>query len=304
MGRLFETLIEQAGKLGPAVVAVAEGYDPAALEAIAEASARGFVRAELVGPRKKIEKALSSVDVPRNSVEIVDSETPGESAAKAVELVRTGRASILMKGKIQTSVLLRAVLDKERGLRAGRVLSHTAALEVPGFNRFIFVADGGVNIAPDLERKIGIVENAIEVARTLGVQEPRVALICAVEIPGADYPATLDAAIIAKMAERGAFPGAIVDGPLALDVAISPESALIKGVGGPVAGKADVLITPDITSGNTLAKSMQYFAGALMGGVITGASRPIVVISRADTAQVKTCSLAMARCLVQEPAGG
>ncbi len=303
MGRLFDAVLQRVSALGPVAVAVAEGHDPAALEAIAQASCHGFARAELVGSRAKIEEALSSVSIPAEAVNIVESKSPEESAAKAVELVRTGKASILMKGKMHTSVLLRAVLDKEKGLRTGKVLSHTAALEVPGFDRFIFVADGGVNIAPDLERKIGIVENAIEVAQALGVSEPRVALLCAVEVPTADYPATLDAAIIAKMAERGVFQGAIVDGPLALDVAVSPESAAIKKVGGPVAGKADILIAPDITTGNSVAKSMQYFAGALMGGVITGATHPVVVISRADTARVKLCSLAVARCLVGPNSG-
>lgn len=293
---MLDSLLENVSCLEPVTVAVAEGHDPAALEAVADASARGFVRAVLVGPKRKIEEALSNFEM--REVTVVESAGPEESAAKAVELVRSGQASVIMKGKMQTATLLKAVLDREKGLRTGRVLSHTAVLEVPTFDRFLFVADGGVNVAPDLERKTGIVRNAIEVSRALGVAEPRVALICAVEVPNPDYQATLDAAAIAKMGERGGFPGAFVDGPMALDVAISAESAAIKNVVGPVAGRADILVAPDITTGNSVAKSMQYFAGALMGGVITGATHPVVVISRADTAMVKLCSLAVARCLV------
>ncbi|HHW17940.1 MAG TPA: bifunctional enoyl-CoA hydratase/phosphate acetyltransferase [Firmicutes bacterium] len=297
MSSLFDVVVRKAKKLGPVGVALVEACDEAALSALSIAEAEGFVKPYLIGQRERVEKILQEKDISLKDPSFVDARTQEESAFAGTRLVREGVASILMKGKIPTPSFLHAVLDKERGLRTGKILSHVACLEVPGFTRFIFVTDGGVVLHPDLEKKVQIINNAIEVARVMGVETPKIACLAPSEIPSLDSEASVHAAILAKMSDRGLFPGAIVDGPMALDVAISPESATIKGVGGPVAGNADVLLAPDVVSGNSIAKSMQYFAKAVMGGVIVGALVPLVVISRADTSLVKLNSLAIARCV-------
>ena len=202
-----------------------------------------------------------------------------------------------MKGKIAPAFSSKKCWTGH-GLRQGRILSHVACLEVPGFDRFIFVTDGGVVLSPDLNKKVEIVMNAIEVARVMGVEEPRIAVLGPSEVPVPDFAASMDAVNLDRMSKDGRFPGAYVEGPIALDAAISPESARIKGIEGQVAGRADVLIAPDVVAGNSIAKSMQYFARAVMGGVIVGAKAPVVVISRADTAEVKLNSIAMARSLI------
>ncbi|QUL98913.1 MAG: bifunctional enoyl-CoA hydratase/phosphate acetyltransferase [Candidatus Fermentithermobacillus carboniphilus] len=297
MSSLFDVVVRKAKKLGPVGVALVEACDEAALSALSIAEAEGFVKPYLIGQRERVEKILQEKDISLKDPSFVDARTQEESAFAGTRLVREGVASILMKGKIPTPSFLHAVLDKERGLRTGKILSHVACLEVPGFTRFIFVTDGGVVLHPDLEKKVQIINNAIEVARVMGVETPKIACLAPSEIPSLDSEASVHAAILAKMSDRGLFPGAIVDGPMALDVAVSPESARIKGVTGPVAGNADVLLAPDVVSGNSIAKSMQYFAKAVMGGVIVGALVPLVVISRADTSLVKLNSLAIARCV-------
>lgn len=298
MSRLFEAFLSKVRSMSPVGVSLVEATDEEALRALASAQEEGFVVPYLVGVPDRVKKVIEEKGVALRDPVFVEAGSPEECAQVGVELVRNGSASILMKGKVSTPLLLKAVLDRERGLRTGRILSHVACLEVPGYDRFIFVTDGGVVLTPDLEKKVEIVKNAIAVARMMGVGTPRIACLGPTEIPTLESEASIHAAILAKMSDRGAFPGAFVDGPMALDVAISPESARTKGVSGEVAGRADILLAPDLVTGNTLAKSMQYFAGALMGGVIVGALAPIVVISRSDTAQVKLYSLAMARSLI------
>jgi len=300
MKSLFDGLMSRARSLPPVGVSVVEASDEAVIEALLRAESEGFIRPYLIGNKEKITRILEERGIEFKSPVLIESPTPEDSAMIGVGLVREKTASILMKGKIATPTLLHAVLDRASGLRTGRILSHVACLEVPGFDRFIFVTDGGVVLNPDLEKKVEIVRNAILVARVMGVETPRIACLGPSEVPSLDSEASIHAALLAKMSDRGLFPGAFVDGPMALDVAISPESSRIKGVSGEVAGKADVLLAPDVVSGNSIAKSMQYFAGAVMGGVIVGAASPIVVISRADTPTVKLYSLAMARCLVSE----
>lgn len=279
-------------------MSLVEASDEEALSALAAAESAGFAVPYLVGDTEKIKRLISEKGISLARPFFVEARVPEESAKTGVALVREGKCRILMKGKIATATLLKAVLDKEAGLRTGRTLSHVAALEVPGFDRFIFVTDGGVVLQPDLERKVEILKNAIEVCRMMGVERPRIAVLAPSETPTLDSEASVHAAVLSKMADRGAFPGAFVDGPMALDVAVSEESARIKGVAGEVAGRADVLLMPDVVSGNSVAKSIQYFARAVMGGVIVGAAAPIVVISRADTHVVKLNSLAMARALI------
>jgi phosphate butyryltransferase len=210
-----------------------------------------------------------------------------------MELLRMGHADLAMKGKVETSAFLRAAIDREAGLRVGRLLSHVAVFEVPGFDRFLFVTDSGVVVAPTMEQKVEIVQNVIAVAQRLGVQEPKVAILAATEMVNPKIPTTMDAANLAKMAERGQIQGGIVDGPLALDNAISPESVAIKGIHSPVAGCADILVAPDVEAGNMLAKAITYFAKGKMAGVVVGGKTPLIVASRSDPHETKLISMAL-----------
>ena len=298
MVALFESLLSKVKSEGPVGVSLVQAQDPESLSALAAAEEEGFARPFLVGDRADIEKVLEESRISFRDPVFVDASDQEESVRAGVSLVRDGSCGILMKGKVPTPTLLRAVLDKEKGLRKGSLMSHVACLEVPGYDRFIFVTDGGVNLMPDLDKKVEIAKNAIAVAKMMGVRTPRLACLGPTEVPTLDSDASVHGAILAKMADRGAFPGAYVDGPMALDVAVSAESASIKDVGGEVAGKADILLAPDLVSGNSVAKSMQYFAKAVLAGVIVGASAPLVVISRADTKPSKLYSLAMARILI------
>jgi phosphate butyryltransferase len=210
-----------------------------------------------------------------------------------MELLRMGHADLAMKGKIETGDFLRAALDREVGLRVGRLFSHVAVFEIPGFDRLLFVTDSGVVVAPTLEQKVEIVQNAIAVAQRLGVKQPRVAILAATEMVNPKIPTTMDAANLAKMADRGQIQGGLVDGPLALDNAISPESVAIKGIKSVVAGSADILVTPDVEAGNMLAKAITYFARGKMAGVVVGAKTPLIVASRSDPHETKLISTAL-----------
>lgn len=298
MSDLFHAFREKVKTKGSVGVSLVEAFDEEALLALSEAEREGFARPFLVGDPRKIEAAMSSSGARFQNPVIVEALDPLDSAKAGIRLVREGTCGILMKGKIGTGSLMKAVLDKEEGLRTGRILSHVACLEVQGYDRFVFVTDGGVVLHPDLQKKVQIVSNAIGVARVMGVQTPRVAVLAPSEVPNPDSEASMHAVELARMAKEGMFEGAFVEGPMALDGAVSLEAARIKGMTGEVPGRADILVAPDVVSGNSIAKSMQYFARAVMGGVIVGAAAPVVVISRADTAQVKLNSIAMARALV------
>jgi phosphate butyryltransferase len=219
----------------------------------------------------------------------------GRAAGFAVELVRSGSADVLMKGLLDTSILLKAALSREFGINAGRLTSHVAALEVPTYHKLLFVTDAAINIAPDLAAKLDIVANAVHAARSLGIERPKVAMLAAVEkINYEKMPCTVDAAVIAQMNRRGQVQGCVVDGPLALDNAVSAESARIKGLESEVAGDADILVAPDIEAGNILYKCLIDLGGARGAGVVMGAARPIVLTSRADSAGTKLASIALA----------
>jgi len=230
---------------------------------------------------------------------IIHESDPKTCANKVMELVSQGHAQIAMKGKVETGDFLRAALNKEYGLRRGNLLTHVGAFEIPGIDRLIFVSDAGVVVAPDMEQKVEIVRNAIRVARALGVEQPRVAILAATEMVNPKIPATLDAANLAKMADRGQITGGLVDGPLALDNAISPESVAVKGIQSQVAGYADILIPPDIEAGNVLAKAITYFANGKMAGVVVGARSPMIVASRSDTHETKLVSMALGVLLAE-----
>jgi len=222
------------------------------------------------------------------------------TARKVMELVSLGHAQIAMKGKIETANFLRAALDKQYGIRSGRLLSHVGVFQIPGFDRLIFVSDAGVVVAPDMTMKVELVRNAIFVAQTLGVELPKVAILAATEMVHPKIPTTMDAANLAKMADRGQIRGGIIDGPLALDNAISPESAAAKGIKSEVAGRADILITPDIEAGNLLAKAITYFAHGRMAGIVVGGRAPLVVASRSDPHETKLVSMALGVLLASE----
>jgi phosphate butyryltransferase len=208
-------------------------------------------------------------------------------------MVKEGKAEMLMKGKVDTSSLLKAVLDKETGLRTGAFLSHVAVVEVKAYPKLMLVTDGGMNIKPDIKQKADIIRNAVEVAKRLGIERPKVACLSAVELVNPDMPETIDAAGLVKMAERGDIKDVIIDGPIAFDVAVDVEAGRMKGIISPVAGGTDIFLVPDIASGNILVKSLIYLAGAKVGGVVVGAGAPIVLLSRSDSAEMKLCSMAL-----------
>lgn len=287
----------QAVKGRPAKrVAVAVAQDETVLEAVRYAQSEKIAEFILVGDKAKIQQAATKVNIELHC-EIIHQPDDKRAALEAVTLVSRGAADVLMKGLINTADLLRAVLDKEHGLRTGRVLSHAATFEIPGFDRLLTVTDGGMNLTPNLMQKADIIQNAVVFANALGISPAKVAVLAAVEVVNPDMQATLDAAMLSKMADRGQIKGAIVDGPLALDNAISAEAAAHKGIKTPVAGSVDVLLVPDIVSGNILGKSLLYFAKARMAGLVLGASRPIVVTSRSDTHEGKVLSIALGTLL-------
>lgn len=295
MIRTLQDIVTAAtAKGGKKTIAVAVAQDTEVLAAIKEATSLGLAAAILVGDGPKIEQAAIAVGLNLQSVEVINEVNPVVAARKAVELVSSGHAQMLMKGLVNTADIMRAVLDKEIGLRTGRVISHVAVMEPRGYGRLLLMTDGGMVIAPDLKQKAQMIENAVEVARKLGISCPKVAVITAFEQVNPDMPATVDAALLAKMAERGQIKNCIVDGPIALDGAISMEAAAHKGMQSPVAGEADVLLVPVIEVGNVMYKTLVYLGGAEVAGVIAGAAAPIILTSRSDTHQAKLYSIATA----------
>ena len=291
--RTFAELLDAAKAKGPKRIAVAAGHTSEIMLAGLDAEEAGLAEVILVGDRDEIQRIARQEAFDIRRMEIVHQPQPREAAYEVMRLVSQGQADIAMKGKVETSDYLRAALSRELGLRTGRLFTHVAAFEIPGFDRLIFISDAGVVVAPDLEQKVQIVQNAIYVAHALGISLPRVAVLAATEVVNPKVPTTLDAANLSKMADRGQIQGGLVDGPLALDNAISPESARIKGIKSEVAGYADILITPDIEAGNVLAKAITYFAEGKMAGVVVGARCPLIVASRSDTREAKLVSLAL-----------
>ncbi|MCF6137836.1 phosphate butyryltransferase [Pseudalkalibacillus berkeleyi] len=291
----LEQIIQEATQLPNKTVAVAAAEDHEVIHAVKMAIDKGLASFLLFGEKDKIQTLLHEQNLDSSEqLKVVHCNSSSESAAKAVQAVSSGEADVLMKGMVSTSTILKAVLNKEYGLRTGKVLSHVAAFEVSGFDRLIFVTDAAMNIAPDLKQKADIIQNAVDVATKLGVNLPKVAPIAAVEVVNPAMEATLDAAALSQMNSRGQIKGCVVDGPLALDNAVSMEAASHKGVSGDVAGQADILLVPNIETGNALYKSLIYFAKAKVGAVISGAKAPIVLTSRADTSESKLHSIALA----------
>jgi phosphate butyryltransferase len=291
--KTFAELLEAARARGRKRVAVAAGHQSEVMLAGLDAEMAGLADVILVGDGDKIGQIAAEESFDISRMEVIDVSQPHDAAWQVMKLVSEGKADIAMKGKVETSDFLRAALNKELGLRMGRLYTHVAAFEIPGFDRLIFISDAGVIVAPDLEQKVQIVQNAIDVAHAMQIDLPRVAILAATEVVNPKVPTTLDAANLSKMADRGQIQGGLVDGPLALDNAISPESARIKGIKSEVAGYADILIAPDIEAGNVLAKAITYFAQGKMAGVVVGARCPLILPSRSDTREAKLVSLAL-----------
>lgn len=289
----FAALLQAAREAGPKTIAIAAAHEKEVLQAAQAAEAEGIAKSILVGDRATILSLAKCAGLDLSRMEIIDQPDVKKAAATVMALVREGRAQFAMKGRIETGDFLRAALEREGGLRTGRLLSHVGIFEIAGFDRLIFVTDAGVVVAPDIVQKVEIVQNAIDVARALGIEQPKVAILAATEMVNPKIPTTLDAANLAKMADRGQIRGGIVDGPLALDNAISDESSSIKGIHSPVAGQADILVTPDIEAGNMLAKAITYFARGRMAGVVVGAQSPLIVASRSDPHETKLMSIAL-----------
>jgi len=289
----FSQLLDVARLKGPKTVAVAAGHQSEVMLAGLDAEMAGLAEVILVGDSDMIHQIAAEQGFDISRMEVIHQPHPREAAWEVMRLVHEGQADIAMKGRVETSDFLRAALSKELGLRTGRLFSHVAIFEIPSFDRLIFISDAGVVVAPDLEQKVQIVQNAINVAHCLQIDLPRVAILAATEVVNPKIPTTLDAANLSKMADRGQIKGGLVDGPLALDNAISPESVRIKGIKSEVAGYADILIAPDIEAGNVLAKAITYFAQGKMAGVVVGAGCPLILPSRSDTREAKLVSLAL-----------
>ena len=289
----FDQIMRIAKQCARNRLAVAWPHDEDSLQAVVQAMDEGLAEPILVGDPDRIRSAAGN-SARLRELTIVEENLPENAAATAVRLVREGRAEALMKGLLETSVLLKAVLDPEHGLRTGRVLSHVALFSVPGRDQMLLLSDAAMNIAPDVEQKRQIVLNAVEVAHTLGTPNPAVAMLCAKEKVNPRMPATVDAQRLRELNQSGEIPGCVISGPLALDNAISPAAARQKGIDDPVAGRADILITPDIEAGNILYKALVFFSSAANAGIIAGASAPIVLTSRADSRQSKLASIALA----------
>ena len=293
MLRTFDEVLNKAKDYGPKKMAVASAGAEDVLKAVEAARKEGLTDSILVGDKKEIIQIAEKMGINPANYEIIDKPDKTETARCAVELVRNKKASILMKGMMGTARLLQVVLDKEIGLRTNRLLSHVYTLEIKNYNRLLTMTDGAMNISPDLKQKAQIIQNAIYYAHSMGIKKPKVAVVAALELVNPDMPATIDAACLAKMSERGQIVGGIVDGPLAFDNAISKEAALHKGIESPVSGEVDIVLVPNIESGNIFAKGLVYLAKAVPAGLLLGAKAPVVLVSRSDSAQSKLYSIAL-----------
>ena len=290
----YEALLERCRNLPPVPTAVAHPCEESALAGAVEAAEKKLIAPILVGPADKIMATAKAAGVNIGGLEVVDAPHSQASAERAVALVREGRAEVLMKGSLHTDELLSAVVSREKGLRTGRRISHVFLMDVPTYHKVLVITDAAINIAPALEDKVDIVQNAIDLAIALGVKTPKVAILAAVETVNSKMPATLDAAALCKMADRGQIKGGLLDGPLAFDNAISKDAAKTKGIVSDVAGDPDILLAPDLEAGNILAKQLSFLANADSAGLVLGAKVPIVLTSRADSVRSRIASCAVA----------
>jgi len=295
----YERLLQLCETLAPVPTAVVHPCEKTALAGALEAGEKGLIAPILVGPEARIRELAASCGFDLGTAEIVDTPHSEASAAAAVALVREGRAEALMKGSLHTDELMGAVVKRDTGLRTARRVSHCFVMDVPGHPDALIITDAAVNIAPTLKDKVDIVQNAIDLAHDCGVTDVRVAILSAMETVNPDVPSTVEAAALCKMADRKQITGAVLDGPLALDNAINPEAARIKKIDSPVAGRANVLVVPDLEAGNMLAKSLSFLAGADAAGIVLGARVPIILTSRADSVMTRLASCAIAALVAQ-----
>ena len=290
----YEQLLQRCASLEPVATAVAHPCEASALAGAIEAGEKKLITPILVGPAAKIREVANEASISLGSARIVDATHSHESAAKAVALVRSGEAELLMKGSLHTDELLGAVVARETGLRTGRRISHVFIMDVPTYHKVLIVTDAAINIAPALDDKVDICQNAIDLARALGLEQPKVAILAAVETVNSKMPSTIDAACLCKMADRGQIKGGLLDGPLAFDNAISKDAARTKGIRSEVAGDPDILLVPDLEAGNILAKQLTFLANADSAGLVLGARVPIILTSRADTVRSRIASCGVA----------
>ena len=290
----YEKLLERCRGLAPIPTAVAWPCDESSLAGALDAGRDGLITPILVGPAAKIAEVAKAKGLALGAAQVVEAPTSPAAATKAVELVRTGKAELLMKGSLHSDEILGAVVARETGLRTGRRLSHVFLMDVPTYHKVLIVTDGAINIAPTLEDKVDIVQNAIDLARSFGLERPKVAILAAVETVNSKMPATVDAAALCKMAERGQIKGGLLDGPLAFDNAISKEAAKTKGIVSEVAGDPDILLAPDLEAGNMVAKQLSFLASADSAGLVLGARVPVILTSRADSVRSRIASCAVA----------
>lgn len=299
MSKSFDDLLSKVKECERKKLAVAVAQDEPVLEAVKAAKEQGIADAILVGDKDKIKEIADSIGMDLTQYEVIHEADVKKAALFAVQLVSSGRADMVMKGLVDTATFLRSVLNKEVGLRTGKVMSHVAVFEIEGFDRLIFLTDAAFNTYPDLKAKIQIVQNSVYVAHACGISNPKVAPVCAVEVVNPDMPATIDASLLSKMNDRGQIKGCVIDGPLALDNALSEEAAKHKGVKGPVAGKTDVIMLPDIETANVMYKTLTYTAKTRNGGLLVGTSAPVILTSRADSFETKVNSIALAAVVAE-----
>ncbi len=273
---------------------IAAADEETVLQAVRETRKEDIVDFTLVGPEEKIWRLAITASLNLSGIEIINILDPQEAVRRAVEETASGRADILMKGMVNSSDFLRAVLDPQAGMRTDRILSHLAVYEIPGYYRLIYMTDGGLNVSPNLEQKKAILQNAVDFLHAVGIDTPKVAVLTANEKVNPKIQATVDASALKEAAQRGEIPGAVVDGPVALDIAVNYEAALHKGIDSPIAGKADLLLAPNIEAGNILGKSIIYFALGKMAGLVLGAKKPVILTSRNEPAYGKMASIALA----------
>lgn len=294
----YENLLVRCKSLEPVPTAVAHPCEATALEGALDAAAKKLIVPLLVGPEEKIRAIAKEARLDLGNAQIINTTHSHESAVKAVELVRTGKAELIMKGSLHSDELLSAIVSRDGGMRTGRRVSHVFIMDVPTYHKVLIITDAAINIAPTLEDKVDICQNAIDLAIALGLAKPKVAILAAVETVTSKMPATIDAACLCKMADRGQIKGGLLDGPLAFDNAISKEAAKTKGIHSEVAGDPDILLAPDLEAGNILAKQLTFLAKADSAGLVLGAKVPVILTSRADSVRARTASCAVAMLAV------
>jgi phosphate butyryltransferase len=295
----FEEMVSVARQVGPVRIAVAAAHDPEVLRAVSQAQGEGLVEATLVGDWPAIEAYAAQTGADLNGATLIHEPDNGRAARLVVDLARNGEVDVVVKGQIKTADLLGVALNRHVGIRGRGLLSHVGIFELPGMDRLIYLSDSGVVVYPDVYQKLEIINNVVAVAHTFGVDQPKAAILAASETVHPKIPASIDALALSKMAEQGWVEGAVVDGPLGLELAISTRAAQLEGSDSPIAGLADILIVPNVEAGNIVAKGLLYFAHARMAGLVVGARVPIVISSRADSAETRYLSLAMAAILAR-----